>query len=62
MFAPRNLSKLSSERLHPTANGKRNPPPNTGWSLGKFYGRIRGRIEGPEKDRNSTKRPTDQLN
>jgi hypothetical protein len=29
--------------------------------LWESYGRVGGRIEGPEEDRDSTGRPTDQL-
>ena len=62
MLADRSM--LSSERLHPAVDSDiyRHPQPNSGWSLGTLDRRTEGRIEGPEGDRNSTRRPTESTN
>jgi hypothetical protein len=64
MFADRSLAKLSSERLHPTADGNRfgDPQPNIRWSSLESCGGVGGMIEGPEEDRDSTRRPTESTN
>jgi hypothetical protein len=64
MLVGRTLAWLSSERLHLAADSDRcrHPQPNSGWSLGNSYGRIGGRIMGPEGDKNSTGRLTESTN
>jgi hypothetical protein len=64
MLADWNLAYLSSERLHPTANGKRckDSHPNFRWNWGSFMERCGRKIEEPEEDRDSTGRPTKSTN
>jgi len=52
---------MSSERLHPAANGKRfrDPHPKNRWTSESIIEEFGVRIEVPEEDRNSTRRPTE---
>jgi hypothetical protein len=61
MLADRSLTQLFSERLHPAANQNRcrDPWSNIRWSFRESYGRVRGGIEGPREDKDSTGGPTE---
>lgn len=56
-------SKLSSEKFHPAADGRRwrDPQPNTRWSSGSLV-RVGDRIEGAGRVKYTTRRPTESSN
>jgi hypothetical protein len=53
---------LSSERLHPAADGNKESHSQTVDDLREYCGRVGEMNEGPEGDNNFTRRPTVSIN